>query len=212
LFFLVFLGIGLLFCFFIGREAYLNAQCRSWQPVECVILRSEVTEEKNNESPYGFAVRYEYQWQGRTYSSDKWSRQRAAFSDFGKAQALADGYKLDTKATCYVNPANPSEAVLQQPTLWIGLVILLPLVFVAIGAIGVAAMWTKSPTAQEGQRPISTGKSISSRASKQFGARAGAGFFAFFFVIGAVVFYFLTLRPLLGVLSARDWAPSLHRA
>jgi hypothetical protein len=208
LFFLVFLGMGLLFCFFIGREAYLNAQCRSWQPTECVILHSQVTDEKSNESPYGFAVRYEYQWQGRTYSSDKWSRQRAAFSDFSKAQSLVTAYKLDTKATCYVNPANPTEAVLQRPTLWIGLVILLPLVFVAIGVFGVATIWTKRPAAEEGQSAISPGKSISSRPSRQLGARAGAAFFTFFFLIGTVVFYFLTFRPLLGVLAAHDWVPT----
>jgi hypothetical protein len=207
LFFLVFLGMGLLFCFFIGREVYLNVQCRSWQPVECVILRSEVTEERKSESPYAFAVGYEYQWQGRTYSSDKWSRQRTAFSEFSKAQALANTYKLDTRATCYVNPANPSEALLQRPTLWIGLLILLPLVFVAVGVIGVAAMWTRNSANERRSGAVSAGKSISSRASKQMSAGAGVAFFAFFFVIGVVVFYFMTLRPLRGVLAARDWTP-----
>lgn len=207
LFFLVFLGMGLLFCFFIGREVYLNAQCRSWQPAECVILRSEVTEEKSDESPYGFAVRYEYQWQGRTYSSDKWSRQRAAFSDFSKAQSLVTAYKLDTKATCYVNPANPSEALLQRPTLWIGLVIFLPLVFVIVGFVGVTGMWIKGSVAEQGNSTVSPAKSISSRAGKQLGARAGVAFFAFFFVIGTVIFYFMTLRPLRSVLAAQDWKP-----
>ena len=208
LFFLVFLGMGLLFCFFVGREFYLNAQCRGWQRAECVILESGVQEEKSSETPYAFAVRYEYQWQGRTHSSDKWSRQRATFSDFSRAQALADTYKPDTKATCYVNPSNPSEAVFQRPTLWIGMVILLPLVFVAIGMIGVAAMWTKSPTAVQGDVADVVRKSISSRGSRQLGAKAGVAFFALFFVMGTVIFYFLTLRPLLGVLAARDWVPT----
>jgi len=153
------------------------------------------------------AVRYEYQWQGRTYSSDKWSRQRAAFSDFSKAQALADTHKLDTKAACYVNPASPSEAVLQRPTLWIGLLILLPLVFVAVGVIGMASMWTKTQSAEQGSDAVPAGKSISSRAGNRLGARAGVAFFALFFAIGTVVFYFLTLRPLLGVLAAREWTP-----
>ena len=40
------------------------------------------------------------------------------------------------------------------------------------------------------------------------GAKAGVAFFALFFVVGAVVFYFFTARPLLGVLAARDWVPT----
>jgi hypothetical protein len=208
LFFLVFLGMGSLFCFFIAREFFLNLQTRNWPAVECVILESRVQDEKSGENPYAFAVRYEYQWQGRTYSSDKWSRQRTAFSDFSKAQALAETYKLDTKAACYVNPTSPSEAVLQRPTLWIGLMILLPLVFVAVGVIGIASMWTKTQSAEQGSDAVLAGKSISSRAGNRLGARAGVGFFALFFMIGTVVFYFMTLRPLFGVLAARDWMPT----
>ena len=208
LFFLVFLGMGLLFCFFIAREFFLNLQTRNWPTVECVILESRVQDEKSGENPYAFAVRFEYRWQGRTYSSDKWSRQRATFSDFSKAQALADTFKLDTKAACYVNPTSPSEAMLHRPTLWIGLVILLPLVFVAVGVIGIVSMWTKTPAAEQGSDATLAAKSISSRANKRLGARAGVAFFALFFAIGTLVFYFLTWRPLLGVLSAREWTPT----
>jgi hypothetical protein len=52
------------------------------------------------------------------------------------------------------------------------------------------------------------GESISSRGSRQMGAKAGVVFFALFFVMGAVVFYFLAARPLMGVLAARDWVPT----
>ncbi len=208
LFFLVFLGMGLLFCVFIGREFYLNAQARAWQPAECLILESGVKEEAGREAAYAFAVRYEYQWRGRTYSSEKCARQKASFSDFSKAQALADTYKLDTKATCYVNPANPSEALLQRPSLWIGLTVLLPLVFVAVGLIGVVAMWRKASPATLENSAGSFRKAISSGAKKQAGAAVGVAFFSFFFLIGTVVFYFLALRPLLSVLAARDWVPT----
>ena len=49
LFFLVFLGMGLLFCVFIVREVYGGAKTYSWPKVECVIIDSRVQEDGNSE-------------------------------------------------------------------------------------------------------------------------------------------------------------------
>src|SRR5688572_5548994 len=204
LFFLVFFGMGLLFCVFIGREVYLNAQTYAWPQVECVILESRVHEDGNRERPYRFQVRYEYEWQGRTQSSDKWSRRASGYSSYDDAQAQATRYPIDSKSTCFVNPANPSEALLERPSLWIGFMILFPLIFVAIGGIGLVAMWSKKGEAAEATKPIRT-KPISSVGSSTTGTRFAIGFFGLFLLIGVVVFYFITLRPLIQVLSARSW-------
>lgn len=206
LFFLVFFGMGSLFCVFIGREFYLNLQTRGWTPTECVIVESRVEENrKKSENPYGFTVRYEYQWQGRSYSSTQWSRQNARFGDYSKAQRLASKYALDTKATCLVDPRNPESAVLEKPTLWIGLVVLFPLIFVGIGLIGIVAMWRSSEAKEKpGERILSNRPALSARGTK-LGRTAGAVFFSFFFLIGSVVFFLFFVRPMFGVWSARSW-------
>ncbi len=203
LFFLVFLGMGLLFCVFIGREVYLGAKTYSWQPAECVILESRVDEEGKGEHPYRFQVRYEYQWQGKAYGSEKWSQQDRAFSDYADAQRLSAKYPLDSKTTCYVNPAYPSETLLERPALWMGLLFFLPLIFVAIGAIGLVAMWSRS--GNQGDAPKARAKPISSVGTSRTGVRFAAGFCGIFFAVGVVVFYFLTVRPLMSVLSAQNW-------
>jgi hypothetical protein len=48
-------------------------------------------------------------------------------------------------------------------------------------------------------------KSISSLASRRAGARVSLAVFFFFFVLGAIIFYFFGVRPMLGVLAARNW-------
>ena len=203
-FFLVFLGMGLLFCVFIGREVYLGAKTYGWQRADCVILESRVEENGKGEKPYRFRVRYEYQWQGQTFSSEKSSRTERSFSGYEEAQRLAARYPLDSKAGCFVNPTNPSEALLERPSLWFGFFILLPLVFVGIGGIGIVAMWSR-PTDTEPEATKARTKPISSVGTSRAGARFAVGFFALFLVIGVGAFYFITVRPLLNVLSARGW-------
>lgn len=204
LFFLAFFGMGLLFCVFIGREFYVGAKTYTWPTVECVILESRVQEDDKAERPYRFQVRYEYQWQGRTYGSDKWSKNGGAYSDYGDAQQLVARYPLDTKAGCFVNPTNPSEALLKRPSLWMGFMILLPLVFVGIGGIGLVAMWSKAGDSEK-EAIASRTKPISSAGKGRIGPLLAAGFFSVFLVVGVAVFYFITARPLLSIMAARNW-------
>ena len=206
LFFLVFFAMGALFCVFIGREFFLNLQIRNWPTAECVIIESQVTEDRSrDETPYKFAVRYEYQWQGKAYSSTKWSRQNAAFSDYSKAQRLARVYGLDTKATCYVDPTNPQSAVLERPSLWIGLVVLLPLIFVAIGLGGIIGMWrVSSPSAKPEEIALSSRPTIAAQ-SRKVGKGVAFVFFGIFLLGGVVASYFALVGPVLNVLQARSW-------
>jgi hypothetical protein len=203
---LIFFGMGLLFCGFILREFHLNGRTYRWSRTDCVILESRVDQEPKDENPYRFFVRYEYQWQGTAHISENYQRRAAAFSDYGKANRLVESYRADTKAVCFVNPSNSSEAILKRPSLWFGLAIVLPLIFVAIGGFGMVAVWRPSrpieAAAESGTKPIS------SRAKSPVGSRLAITFFGFFFLIGAALFYFIALRPLFDAIAARDWTPT----
>jgi len=206
LFFFVFFAMGALFCVFIGREFYLNLQTRGWTPTECVIIESRVAENrKRSENPYEFAVRYEYQWRGRVYSSSNWARKNSGFSDYGKAQRLAGIYPLDRKSTCLVNPTDPNHAVLEKPTLWIGLAVLFPLIFVAVGLGGIIAMWRFGGASEKAEERVLSNRPLSDARGKKLGRRAAAVFFSFFLLIGSVATYFVLVQPLMGILSARNW-------
>src|SRR6185503_17179700 len=98
----------------------------------------------------------------------------------------------DTKATCFVNPSHPEQAVLEKSTLWIGFIILFPLVFVGIGAGGMLANW--------GFQSIPAwfaSRSLSRRAATSDGRGRSAVsfqvvFFSFFLLVGAGGLYLLT--------------------
>lgn len=212
LFFLVFFGMGLLFCVFIGREFFLNLQTRGWTPTECVIVESRVEENRqSSDNPYGFEVRYEYQWQGRTYSSSQWSRKNTRFDDYSKAQRLASQYVLDTKATCFVDPGTPRSAVLEKPTLWIGLAVLVPLIFVGVGLVGIIAIWRSGEAKEKSEERILSNRPALSERGTKLGRVACAIFFSVFFLIGSVVTYLVTVRPMMGILTARHWQETTCR-
>lgn len=205
LFFLVFLGMGLLFTGFLIREVVKSAQTRFWTATPCLILESGVTEEsadRDNNSPYVATVQYRYDWQGRSFTSTQVSLQRPAFSDYAKATALANRFPSDSEAVCYVNPRQPDQAVLKHGGLWLALVVFFPLIFVAIGAGGIYFAW------RSGSKAKTAGKSSKTAASLLKG-RQGAGclvgFFAIFFLAGSGFLYGMFLRPLYGVWQSRNW-------
>ena len=141
LFFAVFLGMGLLFVGLIVRQVFQDATTYTWPKVECAILESGVHDKHGSESPYRVHARFIYEWQGQTYTSDKVALQSKTFSDYSKAQRTVDKFPADSKSFCYVNANAPSEAILVRGNLAFAFFIFLPLVFVAVGAGGIYAMW-----------------------------------------------------------------------
>ena len=138
-FFLIFLAAGLFFTTVIFREVFRAAATYRWQKVECEIVSSAVAERRSSSDssrPYWFDVKYTYSFAGELYSSEKHLRAGGGFADYSQAKRLADRYSPGSKIYCYVNPTDPTEAVLERQSLWLALAIPFPLIFVAIGAGG----------------------------------------------------------------------------
>src|SRR5260221_7578257 len=82
---------------------------------DCVILESAVRDDSRHQgTPYTFAVHFEYSWQGQLHMSDKMGLKPRSFSNYGDAQRLVEIYGADTKGVCYVNPADPTMAILRR--------------------------------------------------------------------------------------------------
>jgi Protein of unknown function (DUF3592) len=199
LFFLVFGGMGLFFTVWLSMQVYRDAQTYRWPAVPCVILESGVTDKGGN-SPYAVHVHYQYGWSGSTHSSQQLATQTKSFSDYSKAQLLVDKFRADTEGICYVNPRNPSDAVLHRTPLWSGFFLFLPLAFFGIGAGGLYLTWRKST------RPI-LAESMATRPKATAGHRFSFGFFSIFLLVGLVAFYFLVVGPLIKTIQARAWNP-----
>lgn len=203
-FFLFFLGMGLVFVGLIGRQVFSGLQTWTWTKTRCQITRSAVraTEgRRGSNGTYSLDLEYQYTFDGQNYSSTRHRLSSASFQDYGKAQRLADTYQPGSICICYVNPKAPGEAVLERSNLLFAFFILLPLIFVAVGAIGILATWRAGSSGPAVARPISE------RAATGAGRGVAVVFFGVFILLGLLLFVLLFVVPLSKVVAARGWTP-----
>jgi hypothetical protein len=202
LFFLFFFGMGSAFVWLIAREAIADLQTWTWSRTVCEIARSSVRETNRrgrNTGDYFLELQYSYRFGGGTFTSTRYRLKTTPYSDYGKVARLTEKFQPGSTAICYVNPAAPGEAVLQRGSLFMPLLILFPMIFVAIGAIGIYTAWRTPSASQAAPRPLSD------RATPAFGIRFATLFFGVFAVMGCILFYFFSARPFIEILSARQW-------
>jgi len=111
---------------------------RSWREASCVVLSSQVAESSNSKSiTYKVDILFSYSVDGRSYQSKQYR-----FGDFfssgreGKEEIVAR-FPPGTQTACWVDPADPSRAVIDRGFSPVYLVGLFPLIFFAIGAGGI---------------------------------------------------------------------------
>ncbi len=201
LFFLLFFAAGMVFCSFLGVQFFRNLSTYTWPAADATISRSEIVRDDGGD--YRFEVRYQYvvddrPYTGRAYDAPDGSGY--AHSDYAQLQRLAVRYPAEAAVTAYVDPSDPSRAILTPPSLWVGLTVFFPLIFAAVGAGGLYFTWFgKSGTAP----------SIANRIkSKHMGGKwllrlMGVGFTG----IGLVVAHFMLIMPVVRVHRARSWMP-----
>jgi hypothetical protein len=134
LFFLV--GAGMFYWMTVRPMLGILA-ARSWVETPCTIVSSEVEVHRGDGDTYSIAIRYDYIFAGRQYHGDRYHFM-GKFSSSGRAgkQAAVDQYPAGAQAVCYVDPDDPSEAVLNRgltADMWWGL---FPLPFLLVGTFG----------------------------------------------------------------------------
>ncbi len=201
---LIFLGVGSFMTIIMAREFIQTVGTYSWKPVAGEIVSSEVTKAGQD---YQFQVEYRYPYNGEEYTSHQFGTGSKKYSDYRAAQQMALRYEAGSKTTCYVNPKAPTEAILQRGSLWFGFAVLFPLLFVAIGGGGLVFMvrYALKQRRDAGGEAGESQRAISESAKGASGKAVGRVFFGAFLVIGLIVFYFLGIRPVALVISARNW-------
>jgi len=126
------LGFGLIFLF----PAINVVKALSWDPVDCEILTSSVASHSGDSTTYSIEVSYRYDFDGVEYTGDRYEFLGGSSSGYDGKKAKVDALPVGSVATCYVDPGDPTEAVLYRGLSWPYLFILLPLVFVVIGGGG----------------------------------------------------------------------------
>ncbi|MGC4072836.1 MAG: DUF3592 domain-containing protein [Nibricoccus sp.] len=139
LFFSVFLAVGAgLTYMMIVKPCMGILAARSWTPVTCRIVSSEVLERSDSDSTtYGVGIAYAYEIDGRAYEGDRYDFTRAFSSGRREKKEIVQRYRKGTQATCYVNPENPEESVIERSRIRDWGFGFIPLVFMLVGAGGV---------------------------------------------------------------------------
>lgn len=143
LFFLAFLVAGLAASYaLLVKPAMKLHDARSWWPVKCTIVSSEVGRHRGSKdgTTYSVDITYDYEVDGGRYRSSQYDFLGGSSSGYEGKADIVNHYPPGIRATCYVNPRKPCEAVLDRnfrPAYLLGL---LPLVFVGTGAAGL--VWT----------------------------------------------------------------------
>ncbi|HEY7863544.1 MAG TPA: DUF3592 domain-containing protein, partial [Thermoanaerobaculia bacterium] len=137
LFFVVGAAIFYFFFFRAGVKVYA---ARSWPQVSARVISSEVGSHRSDDSTtYSIDILYEYEVRGRTFRSKRYEFLGGSSSGYeGKAEVVAR-YPAGSETTCYVNPEDPTEAVLHRGFTKMYLVALVPILFMLVGGVGAIA-------------------------------------------------------------------------
>lgn len=201
IFFLFFAGIGGVLSVLTIKSAMKSLSTYSWQRVGCEILESEVGSGK---APGDFVpeVRYSYEMAGSRFESTRYWLNRRTISDYTKALRSVQKFPVGSKSTCLVNPAQPSESILERESL-AGMLFSIPftLIFFIIGVGGLYFTWRRRPRGTVVDPPL----------SEQVSPARAAGclllFFGVFFLFGVAGFFGFIGLPLFKILKARTWTP-----
>ncbi|ATC63972.1 hypothetical protein CMV30_08430 [Nibricoccus aquaticus] len=145
LFFTVFLAFGVGATYALALKPWINVvAARSWVPVNCRILTSEVRHHSGDSSTYSVEISYAYTFEaqtftleGRTFTGTRYDFTTGSSSGRKAKQAIVARYRPGSAAVCYVNPKNPSEAVINRSQIRDWGFGFIPLVFVLIGGGGI---------------------------------------------------------------------------
>jgi hypothetical protein len=198
LFGLIFMGMGLVFAGLILSQAITNIKVRTWKETPCTISESSV---KTVPDGYAVSVEYTYKVNAKTYHSSQFQPGSTQITEkqIHKADALAGKFRKDSRTICYVNPDNPNEAVLKHGSLWTGLVVLFPMIFVIIGGGIIYGTWFASDKAPKTY-------SLSEKAEKkESGKRFQTGLFLIFFFAGFGFGYFLVFPAAMEYVDSDNW-------
>lgn len=205
IFFGIFAAMGTLFMVLIGGSLKDDYRSHNWVPVPAVLLGSGVDIEapagSDSSSSSDERVPFRYTYEGRTYTGSNVTlpgamKVNGRTSDTGGRLKQLDA---GTNVTCYVNPDNPGEAVLEKRSLAYAWFLLLPTIFIVVGLGGIFFVLKLQPG---NAKPVSARHGASNGAMGVIGVRL---FAAVFILIGAVATWFVGLKPLLQVRAAESW-------
>ncbi|MGC6426266.1 MAG: DUF3592 domain-containing protein [Akkermansiaceae bacterium] len=142
--YLIFIGLavaamGAVFVVLLWNSFQAAKQTRSWTEVEASVIESAVAERrfsKETAKEYSLKLLFDYQFEGKSFVGENLKRRENPwYRNRAKIEALVEKYPSGMHTTAFVNPENPSEALLAHDTKAGGYSIWFPGLFV-VGGLG----------------------------------------------------------------------------
>ena len=154
---------GLLVCFpglwltysVLLKPLGLVSVSQHWIETPCTILESQLGVDSNSESiMYSVDVKYEYEVDGESYLSDRYSFFRDSSVGVDSKKEVVSTLQPGTQSVCFVNPKDPTKAVLYRGITVEILFGLLPLSVLAFG------LFIMAPPSESRVNRFSQGESL----------------------------------------------------
>jgi hypothetical protein len=163
-FFAVFFLVGFAaFYFTTLRPAMQSLTARSWTETTCTVLSSQVGEHPGSKSTtYSVDVVYTYSFDGQPYQAHRYGFLGGSSSGRTGKEEIVARYPPGARVSCWVDPAHPDQAVLNRDPSAEWLFGLIPLVFLIIGACGMAWSYAAGQRAKAAARglPMAPGEAF----------------------------------------------------
>lgn len=133
-FFTVF-AVGGLFAFYftVVQPGVDLVAARFWVAVPCSITSTSVKETVlSGSSNYWPDIRYSFQLDSKEYEGKRYNFSNGT-GDLNAANDVLQRYPIGDEITCWVDPDDPSQSVIDRSPGWFLLVGLVPIAFIAIG-------------------------------------------------------------------------------
>jgi uncharacterized protein DUF3592 len=108
-------------------------RAKQWREIPCVILSSSVEEDATDSGLYRVLVTYRFEAGDRAYVATRYSFAVGATAGYRGKRTVVARLPPGTRTVCYVNPANPGDAVLERGVTW-DMVFVSVLMVVMLGA------------------------------------------------------------------------------
>jgi hypothetical protein len=133
----VFMLLGGGFLYGLAVDPWLDARAAAnWPEVPCRITSSSVSSHRSSKggTSHSLHIRYEYVADGQTYTGDRYDFGKGTSGTHRSKEEIARDFPEGKHTVCYVNPADPSDAVLVRQS-GVGWFILVPSVFFVVGLL-----------------------------------------------------------------------------
>lgn len=126
-----------MFVFLCVPQMLKAIESSSWPRVPCTIVSSRVVPTGRRGSMFQTNILYTYTYNGQPYQGHRYAIIEVSSSSRTAKDQIVQHLPPGTSTDCFVNPSDPTQAVLVRGFGWSILLDLIPLAFAAVGVVGI---------------------------------------------------------------------------